>query len=51
MKIYNVPLLMRTGEVVKVLAMGMEIITEDLEVIDHGPAASLFPGMDPMDLI
>ena len=46
-------LLKRIGGVVKVLAMGngIEGITEDLEVINHRSAASLFPRVDLLDLI
>ena len=42
MKLYNVPLLRNDGRLVRVLALGMETITEDLEAVDITPAAKLF---------
>ena len=44
---YNVPILTRSGELVKILAMGMEEITTKLDNVDHRPTARMFLGIDP----
>ena len=42
MKLYNIHLLRNDGRLVRVLALGMENITEDLEAVNITPAAKLF---------
>ena len=41
-KLYQVPILKNDGKLVRVLALGMETITEDLEAVNITPAARLF---------
>ena len=48
---YSIPLLKQLGEVLRVIAMGVDKITGELEHVDHHPIASLFLSVDPWKLI
>ena len=49
--LYCVPLLKNIGTMVKVMAIGMDKITKDLEAIDHQSANGLFPDVDSNNLV
>ena len=49
--LYEGPLIKNDRTIVKILAMGMEKITETLEAINHKPATQLFPDVDSDNLI
>ena len=50
-KIYSIPLVKRSGEVIRIIAMGVEKITGDLEHADHSQIAWLFLSITSWRLI
>ena len=45
-QLYHVSLLKNDSTLVKVMAIGMNKITEDLKAANHRPSAGLFPDLD-----
>ena len=50
-KMYSIPLVKQSGEVIRVIAMGVDKIMGELEYVDHDPIASLFLSINPWKLI
>ena len=44
--LYKIPLMKNNGDIVNVIAMGLDQVTEDMQKINHEPAGKLFPMID-----